>query len=272
MKVSVSSLAWGGDIRPDICERLVQSGVTGVEVAPTAMTEDGHFPTLAEATKASQQLQDLGLQVSAVQSILFGRPELQLFDRATWDSLREQLLRAAEVGQVFGGKFAVFGSPRNRRRESLPVDQALDIAAEFFSSVASDLASTGVALSMEPNPPGYGADFLTTYEEVVALVDAVDSPWIQPQIDTGCLLMADRDPVKAVALRMPAHVHLSAPGLGDLPGSGTCHDPLRDVLEAGGYDGWLTVEILRDRISGDDDVIKSARWAVDTYLGDEKST
>ena len=36
------------------------------------------------------------------------------------------------------------------------------------------MATHHVVLSLEPNPPGYGADFMTTYDELLAVADAVD--------------------------------------------------------------------------------------------------
>ena len=261
----MSSLAWGGAFRPDLAEQLAVLGIQGVEVAPTALTSDGSLPDVADAAGMAARWSDLGLGVSGLQSLLFGRPDLQLFDRQCWPALRERLAQTARLTSAMHGDVAVFGSPRNRLRDDLPMSTALDMAAEFFIGVAPTFEAEGVVLTLEPNPTAYGADFLTTYEQVAALASLVGSDVVRPQVDTGCLMLAGVDPAEAVREAVPAHVHVSAPGLGPVPDPQTPHVRVREALLSGGYQGWVTLEMLSDRLPGGAGLLESAAWLVDCY-------
>lgn len=262
--LSVSNLAWGGVVDPARCDWLTELGVQGIEVAPTALT-GGRWPTRSQRRALAATMAGSELRVSGLQSLLFGRPELSLFDRATWPDLTQQLTECAELAAELGADVLVFGSPRNRLRGSLAMPEAIQTAGEYFASLVPVMAAHQVVLSLEPNPPGYGADFMTTYDELLAVVDDVGSPWVQPQIDTGCLTMAGDDPAWAVQRRAPVHAHVSAQGLGALPGTGIDHEAVAAALHGIGFPGWITLEILLAKLHDPRELQDSIQWMVRTY-------
>jgi sugar phosphate isomerase/epimerase len=169
-----------------------------------------------------------------------------------------------DLAGALGAKAAVFGSPKNRLRGDIPATEADEIAAEFFSGLGPVLQRNDVILTLEPNAPAYGADYLIRYADVVRLASLVDSPWIQPQIDTGCLAMVGDDTVAGVRFRAPGHVHVSAPYLG-LPPDGMDHTAVADALRSQSYAGWVVLEMLP---TGDDPraaVASAMNWLRRTY-------
>lgn len=262
--LSVSNLAWGGAVDPARCDWLTALKVQGIEIAPTTLT-GGTWPTQSEIRALLATIASSELRVSGLQSLLFGHPELSLFDRTTWPDLTQRLTACAELAAELGADVLVFGSPRNRLRGSLGLPEAIDTAAEYFASLIAVMAAHQVVLSLEPNPPGYGADFMTTYDELLAVADAVDSPWVRPQIDTGCLTMAGGDPSWAVHRRAPVHAHISAPGLGPLPGIGIDHEAVAAALRQIGFPGWITLEILGGNLQDPQQLEDSILWMVRTY-------
>ena len=159
---------------------------------------------------------------------------------------------------------AVFGSPRNRQRGHLSVARADEIAAEFFARLEPILRDHGVVLTLEPNAPAYGADYLTHYADVMRLADLIGSPWVQPQIDTGCLAMVGDDAAAGARTRLPAHVHVSAPQLVPPP-AGLDHSLLAQTLQELGYGGWVVLEMLP---AGDDPrsaAVTALDWLRTTY-------
>jgi D-psicose/D-tagatose/L-ribulose 3-epimerase len=261
---SVSNLAWGGAVDHARCEWLAVLGVQGTELAPTALS-GGTWPTASEVRAFSAALTGSGLRVSGLQSLLFGLPELALFDLSTWPEMTRRLTACAELGADLGADVLVFGSPRNRLRGTLPLPDAIEMAAQYFTTVVPIMADHGVILSLEPNPRGYGADFMTTYTELLSVVDAVGSPWVRPQIDTGCLTMAGDDAASAVRRRTPVHAHISAPGLGALPGAGVDHVAVAAALHQCEFQGWVTLEILGANLQHLDELDHSIRWMMATY-------
>lgn len=264
MRLSASNLAWGAHDFGELVAALKNHGLEGVEIAPTALWPESPDAPDAEVAALRSSLDDAGLQVSGLQSLLYGQPDLQLFDRTTWPRLTEHLRRMVALAARLDASCAVFGSPRNRLRGGLSAEQADQLAAAFFQTLEPDLAASRVVLTLEPNAPAYGADYLTHYEDVVRLSDLVGSDWVRPQIDTGCLAMVDDDAAIAALSRTPGHVHASAPNLLPPPG-GVDHDRVAAALHDTGYEGWVVLEMLP---SGDDPrsaAINAIDWLRETY-------
>ena len=88
----------------------------------------------------------------------------------------KQLRSVTRMAAALGAGAMVFGSPRNRLREDMPVDVAERIAAEFFGELGAYAAERGLALCLEANAPAYGCDFICRTKDAVALVRRVDHP------------------------------------------------------------------------------------------------
>lgn len=265
VKLSVSNLGWGGLDRKVVRSFLSDMGVSGVELAPTIIWRDGQRVDHASAASEADFWASSGLSVSGIQSLLYGRPELQLFDANSHESLLEQLGDMARLANALGSRKAVFGSPKNRVRGRLAVHLADEMATAFFSRLVPVLEDEDVTLTLEPNAPEYGADYLTDYESCVRLSHLIGSSHIQPQIDTGCLWMAGVDSAAAVRSHAPTHVHVSAPRLAPPPGD-IDHAAIRAALEAVAYDGWCTLEMLPTGSRGDYSIFAATvAWLNATY-------
>lgn len=235
-----------------------------MEIAPTLIWPEAPRVALELVRDHARRWRDHGLNVSGIQSLLYGHPELQLLDRATWPALRAHLTAMIELAHELGAHIAVFGSPRNRIRGGVTAAEADRLATEFLQSLIPVLAACGVTLTLEPNAPDYGADYLTRYNDVIHLSDAIDSPWIQPHVDTGCLTMVGEDSAHAIRTRTPAHVHVSVPNLLPPPGP-TDHAEVVRALEEKGFDGWIVLEMLRTDNKPLETALAAARWLVRAY-------
>jgi sugar phosphate isomerase/epimerase len=174
-----------------------------------------------------------------------------------------------ELSCTLGAGVVVFGSPRNRIKGDLDLVTAHEVFLEFLHKLIPVLENNEVMLTLEPNAPEYGADYLNFYSDVVFLSDLVGSAWIQPQIDTGCLVMVGEDPVASVSYRSPAHVHVSTPHLGRPPGD-LDHVALNSSLNEDNYEGWVVLEMLQVNTDPIETAIESASWLANTYTGHTK--
>lgn len=236
---------------------LIKSvGLNGVELAPTSIWPDIRNVDELEVKNLRRMIESSNLEVSGIQSLLFGFPELQLFSKETWPELIAHLEHMFMIADNLGAGVAVFGSPRNRKKGNLTWDQALEVSHEFFSSLIPSLERHNLVLTLEPNAPGYGSDFLLNYQDVVDLSIAINSPRISTQIDTGCLWMVGDDPSVAYNLQVPHHIHLSVPNLKPVPGAFDFSSFLQ-LLQERDYPGWLVIEALGDSAEV---ALSAARW------------
>src|SRR5207244_1994525 len=154
---------------------LREHGFTGVELAPTKIFARPDSATDAEAADCREAWSRRGLRIVAMQALLFGHPALTVFGEARKQTL-EYLSGVARLGGRLGAGALVFGLPRNRARGPMPAAEAWRAAVEFFRALGSAAAEAGTCMCIEPNPPRYGADFITTSEEALRLVEEVASP------------------------------------------------------------------------------------------------
>ncbi|MBW3577913.1 MAG: sugar phosphate isomerase/epimerase [Actinobacteria bacterium] len=247
MKLAVSNIAWEDPFDPEVLELLRGAGVTALEVAPTKLWPELTTVRAHEVAQVRQRLAGAGFEVVAMQALLYGQPEFQLFgDEQHVEQLIAYLGTVLRIAGQLGAEVAVFGSPRNRLRGDLPEEIATARAAAVFARIAQSAAEHGVTVVLEANPPAYGADFVTTVTEALDLVRRVDHPGLRLHLDTACMRLAGDDVVTAITdgAGLLSHVHASEPELGPVPGDGrTQHELAADALRGIGYQGHVSIEM-----------------------------
>jgi D-psicose/D-tagatose/L-ribulose 3-epimerase len=245
MKLAMSSIAWEPPDDDAAARILREHGFEGVELAPTKIFPRPDAADEAEIAACREAWSRRGLRIVALQALLFGRPDLTVFGEARERTL-EYLTGVARLGARLGAGALVFGSPRNRARGSLSQADAWRAAVEFFRALGTAAAQAGTCLCIEPNPPRYGADFITTSEEALRLVEEVASPGFGLHLDAACALLAGEDfPARLRAsAHVLRHVHVSEPDLAPVRRGGTLDLPaIASVLRDIGYAGWVSVEM-----------------------------
>jgi D-psicose/D-tagatose/L-ribulose 3-epimerase len=241
---AVSNIAWGPDEDDLALRYLVEHGAEGVEIAPTRVWPDWVGAGIASAGALRRRLDESGLACPALQAVLFGRPELQLFGTPEQRRrLGEHLVFVAELAAELGAEVVVLGSPRNRVRDGKPMDEATAEAVPFFQEIGPAYEERGVRLALEANPPEYGCDFVTRLDEARRLVEEVGSPGFVLHGDAGGMILNGEAPglLEGLAPEL-AYFHASEPFLGPL-NSTDVHGGFGRALAAGGYAGWCSVEM-----------------------------
>lgn len=241
--IAVSNLAWPLAQEAAAFGLLAANGVTGVEMAPTRLApwDDLTGPLLADYR---QRINDAGLVVSSLQAILFGRPELQLLDDDP-APLAVHFSAVVRVATALGARVLVFGAPRNRLCGTLAGEAALARARRRLAALGAIAADAGVVIGIEPIPAAYKGEFLTTWQEVRAMVQAVAHPGVGVLLDTACVLLGGGAIDEAIAACAPVlcHFHVAEPALATFEQPIADHSAAAAALTAAGYDGWRSVEM-----------------------------
>jgi sugar phosphate isomerase/epimerase len=271
MKLAVSNIAWPRDQDAAVADVLRELGVTGIEVAPTKVWPQPLEATDAEIDDYRRYWSDRGFEIVAAQALLFGRPELTLFEseettRKTLDYLRGIVRLCARLG----AGALVFGSPKNRRVGNGSPHKARLTAVEFFTRLGEIAEAAGTAVVMEANPPEYGADFATRAAEAVELVKAVNHPGFRLHLDTGCMTLAN-DPTGATfdaGFPLVRHFHVSEPNL-DQPGTSAKveHPAFAAELKRRGYSYWVSLEMREPKPFSLGGLAEAVRWMKRVYAG-----
>ncbi len=248
MKLAFSNIAWGPDEDEAVLGVLRAHQVQGIEVAPTRLWPNWAGATPEAAAAYAQAMRVAGFATPSLQSLLFGRADLQVFGSATQQAdLIAHLAQVAALAAAMQARVLVFGSPKNRDRGDLTAAQAMQHAVHFFQQAGQVCADAGVILAIEANPTYYSCNFITRWQEAEELVRLCNHPGVGLHLDTACTVLAGDDPVAAVAqvADILVHVHLSEPDLGPFASPRTDHLAVGEALRAVGYTGWCSVEMRR---------------------------
>jgi D-psicose/D-tagatose/L-ribulose 3-epimerase len=246
-RISVSNIAWVAEEDEAVAALLVRRGVMAIEVAPGRLFADPITATTAEIEKIRAFWSGHGIRIAAMQGLLFGRPEFALFaDDSARDAMSDYLRRVIALAGQLGCGPLVFGSPTNRRRGPLSLDEAYRRAADFFRPLAEFAHDHRCVLCFEPNASAYGCDFVQKLSEAAVLAQRVAHPAFGVQLDVGNFMMEHDEiaDVRAAALLI-GHCHASAPNLSLLGEAPTLLGSVVAAANAGGYRGLISIEMRR---------------------------
>jgi len=246
MKCAISNIAWRADEDHAVADLLPRFGIQGVEIAPTRVWKDPLASTSAHVSEQRRFWENRGLPIVALQSLLFGHPELTLFgtEEARAKTLK-YLFGMVSLARDLGAQVLVFGSPKNRKVGACSAAEIQSIAVNFFRELGNRAAQAGVCFCIEPNPPYYDCDFVTASADGLALVQAVNSPGFGLHLDAAAMTLAKEDP--DVALSAAAgkiqHFHVSEKDLAPIGGGSVDHARFAAALRKIKYSNWISVEM-----------------------------
>jgi sugar phosphate isomerase/epimerase len=263
MRLAISNIAW--DIAQDVevAELLNRWAIDAIDIAPGKYFPDPANASHEQIEAVRRWWSDRGIELTGMQSLLFGTTGLNMFGNAeSQQAMLDHLGAVCRIGAGLGATRLVFGSPRNRDRAGLDNGAAVAVAVPFLQRLGDIAAATGVIVCLEPNPVSYGANFMTTSFETVEVVERVAHPSIRMQFDTGALEM-NKENVSDVLDRCSGwigHVHASEPGLVPLGGGRVDHVAVHAELSVRLPSHIVSVEMIATRE-------EPALQAVDRALG-----
>ncbi len=249
MRISVSNIAWDRQDDQAVASLLAKSGVDAIDVAPGKYFSDVAAASDEEISKVRRWWNDRGIDIVGMQALLFGTQGLNLFgDPLVRERMLTYLAHVCRIAQGLGARFLVFGSPRNRDRSGRDEQETADIANDFFRRLGDIAADQDTVICLEPNPPVYGANFMTDATTTAAVVRAVNHPAIRMQLDVGALTLNGENAAEVLAADadLVAHIHASEPELKVLGDCGTDHGPVSSAIRKFCPEKVVTIEMRED--------------------------
>lgn len=233
MRLAFSNIAW--DVPEDeiVAKLLCRFDVDAVDVAPGKYFPDPANASDDEIKRVRAWWAERGIEITGMQALLFGTSGLNMFGPSSvQEAMLGHLAAVYRIGAGLGAVRMVFGSPKNRDRRGLTEQEAMAVAIPFFRRLGDIAASNGVFICLEPNPPCYGANFMTTSAETARVVEQVAHPAIRMQLDTGTLTINQEDPTEVLerSAHLIGHIHVSEPDLLPVGDGGADHAKMHAAL------------------------------------------
>ncbi len=233
MRLAISNIAWDVAEDDSVAALLQRYKVDAIDIAPGKYFPDPGQATSVEIENVRQWWEGRGIEITGMQALLFGTTGLNVFGPpSTQEATLKHLGAVCRIGGLMGATRLVFGSPKNRDRSGLSDDEALAKATSFFHRLGDIAAAANVVICLEPNPPCYGANFMTTSRETADVVKAVGHPSIRMQLDVGAMAINEEAPPDVVSsyAGLIGHVHASEPNLVPLGDGSSRHDLVFSAL------------------------------------------
>jgi len=245
MPIAVSNIAWNPRDEPKVLAMLRERGVTGIEVAPTKLWPGWEGATPDAAARYRTRLEMDGFEIPALQAILFDKPDCTVFAPDHGRRLLEHITLVADLAAAFEAEKLVFGAPKNRLRQDCSMPDAMERATEVFREIGEICSAQGVQLCIEPNPPQYGCDFITTSDQAAELIEKTDTSGLGLHLDAAAMHLVSEDGTNAIAehIGILRHFHASEPDLGTFSDCEIDHGRLAGALAVSNYRNWISIEM-----------------------------
>jgi len=246
MKIAISNIAWTAEEDEEVYAIMQEKGVKGLEVAPTRIWEKPYEQPQQIIEQYHKYINNKDIEIIAMQALLFGRPDLKIFDsREKRDETFEYLKKNIILGSQLGAKALIFGSPRNRIIGDMDRNKAMDIAVDFFSRLGDIALQNNVKFCIESNPEEYGTDFIYTTKQGLELVKEVNNEGFKLNIDVGAMTINGENYREIIEEVFPyiAHFHISEPHLKHISNTKTEHLNIAKILKKLNYKNWVSIEM-----------------------------
>lgn len=271
MKVSISNIAWNLNEQDEVLFLMGQKNIKGMEIAPTKFWANPLGCDSDTLVEFKREWDRKGIQLVAMQSLLFGQNSLSLFTTIeAKEKMASYLKGIISLAGLLGIEALVFGSPKNRLAGNLSKKERFSIAVPFFEDLAEYASNKNVFFCIEPNPIHYGCDFITNSDEGIELVQAVNHKGFQLHLDAGALSLNNENVEEVIEKSFPylKHFHISEPFLEKVSTGVGPHHRIAKALKSAGYQRWVSIEMKNDpEQSNVSNIEQALTFALETYTG-----
>lgn len=232
-------LAEDGLTLAEQCEVARALGYMGLELAPATLGPVPHLIDEAARTEIRTTVAAAGLKVTGLHWLLSGYRDLSITEPGKQAETQDVLLNLVRLCADLGGTYLIHGSPKQRIRPKNTSDEHLiQKLVDFFLPIAREAEKLGMVYCIEPLSD-VETDVITSVEDGIMLVDAVQNPAFRTMIDTSAAGQMEPPVADLIRKWVPTgkigHIHANdsnrgAPGMGD--------DPFSDIIAALRDVGW----------------------------------
>ncbi|MCK4870217.1 MAG: sugar phosphate isomerase/epimerase, partial [Gammaproteobacteria bacterium] len=203
-KLAISNIAWHDFENKKIYELMTKLGIKGLEIAPSRLFSDPYNTSQQNIFAAKQTIENLGLRIVSLQSLLYKHNELKLFaDTETRKYLKLHLKKAISLAGALSADVLIFGSPGNRIKGEMLDHRAEEISIDFFRDIGNYAREHNVCFLLEATPKQYGADFIVNTSEAISLVKKVNNANFQLNLDLGTMISNNANFASILEMALP---------------------------------------------------------------------
>jgi sugar phosphate isomerase/epimerase len=247
MNLSVSNIIWekGADKFESFLQTLLKNSIYSVELSLNSIFPEPKTITDKELSWLSSLLCDYNISISALHSLTYTRPDLEIFGTSEKkQELIDYILMYDEIASALKTKNLVFGSAQARKLHDHSKKEATQIFSDFLVQLDTRLKHS--LFHIEPLPYNQ-CEYLHTFLEGVSLVDTIQQlQHISIQLDIKSIL-ENGESLSQIFQHSHyiQHIHTSEPGFMEASERyAPFYEELRNHLSEINYSGYISAEVL----------------------------
>ena len=253
------------------------AGFDGVEVGLLAEGEVSLGSTEGELLAVKQAAKDNGIELYSVATGLYWDFWLTSDDPAERQTAKDVVKRHLEVAKILGCD-TILVVPGSVHAEFVAPGRVVDYADAYERSLAAltELKEDAERLQVNVGIENVWNQFLTSPLEMRDFIDKIDSPFVGSYFDVGNVLFNGHpehwikilgDRIKKVHFKDYRVAAGGLHGFVDLLAGDVDYPAVMKSLEAIGYDGWVSAEMIPNYKHYTETIIYNTSNAMDRILG-----
>jgi D-psicose/D-tagatose/L-ribulose 3-epimerase len=268
MKLSISNIAWKNCDFYKYTKLVKDQGCSGIELAPSCIWKEPVNADKKEVLELFENIKKIGLKVVGMHSLLYTRPDLQLFkNKNSRDQTIQYIFKLIDICSQLEGKQLIFGSPKNRKLHGQDYKKCEEQALNDFYEISEYSKKKDIFFCIEPLGPE-DTDFISSVEEGGKMVINVNHPNFKLHLDTKAIFSTKENPNIVVKKYKDIiqHVHV-----GDLlllePGTvNKNHSLVGEALKNIKYSNYISIEMKKNPKDVEGSILRSIRYVKENYL------
>ena len=136
-------------------------------------------------------LKKYSLKISSIQSIFFGKEDLNIFDKNKHIEIILHIKKVIKIAKFFKAKNLIFGSPINRKL-NLQTRQKKIIGEIILTKIVKLCEKNDLVFCIEPNAKYYGCNYINTTNQALKLIKKLSLKNFLINVDTGNISLEEK--------------------------------------------------------------------------------
>lgn len=184
-KLSVSLLALDNKKNLNEFIKIVNEEKISYLELPITKVFDSFEYNLKKLRLFKNLLKKNSLKISSVQSIFFGKEDLNIFDKSKHKAILKHMKKVLKISKYLGAKNIIFGSPKNRKIDLKKKKQQILVGFEILNKIVNECMKKNIIFCIEPNARHYECNYINSVNQAIKLVKVINSKYFQINADTG---------------------------------------------------------------------------------------
>lgn len=249
MKLSISNIIWkkGKENFEDFLKVIVANNIFAVELSLNSIFEEPLNMSSEDLLWLKYLLQKYNVSVSALHSLTYTRPDLEIFNtKEKREELLSYLLYYVDIARELNTHNIVYGSPKSRKKYNYNNNELDNIFVDFLYKIDKNLID--INLNIEPLPKLY-CEYLNTFMDGVNILEKNDFKNIFIQLDIRSIIESNENIEQIFTYdSYIKHVHIGEPSL-TMPSYKfeQVHKKINNKLLNMNYENYCSIEVINHK-------------------------